>query len=90
MMGMIIAWQCVNRLTNLHDGRLTDTFLIVTPGIPVEDRLRVLLPGDSESTEIAVRKLSSTIRRKRAPNARPAPSQNWRTGPIVFRTLGFR
>jgi hypothetical protein len=40
---------------NPHEGRFTDTFLIVTPGITIEDRLRVLLPGDPESTEIALR-----------------------------------
>lgn len=49
VMGMIIAWQCLNRLANPHDGRFTDTFLIVTPGITIKDRLRVLLPGDPES-----------------------------------------
>ena len=49
VMGMIIAWQCLNRLANPHDGRFTDTFLIVTPGITIKDRLRVLIPGDPES-----------------------------------------
>ena len=49
VMGMIIAWQCLNRLANPHDGRFTDTFLVVTPGITIKDRLRVLLPGDPES-----------------------------------------
>src|SRR5258708_40027268 len=48
-MGMIIAWQCLNRLANPHDGRFTDAFLVVTPGITIKDRLRVLLPGDPES-----------------------------------------
>jgi type III restriction enzyme len=49
VMGMIIAWQCLNRLANPHDGRFTDAFLVVTPGITIKDRLRVLLPGDPES-----------------------------------------
>lgn len=49
VMGMIIAWQCLNRLANPHDGRFTDCFLIVTPGITIRDRLRVLMPGDPES-----------------------------------------
>ena len=49
VMGMIIAWQCLNRLANPHDGRFTDAFLIVTPGITIKDRLRVLLPSDPES-----------------------------------------
>jgi type III restriction enzyme len=49
VMGMIIAWQCLNRLANPHDGRFTDAFLVVTPGITIKDRLRVLLRGDPES-----------------------------------------
>jgi type III restriction enzyme len=38
VMGMIIAWQCLNRLANFHDGRFTDAFLIVTSGITIKDR----------------------------------------------------
>ena len=49
VMGMLIAWQCLNRLANAHDGRFTDCFLIVTPGITIKDRLRDLLPNDPES-----------------------------------------
>ena len=46
VMGMLIAWQALNKLTNLQDARFSDTFLIVTPGITIRDRLRVLLPND--------------------------------------------
>ena len=60
VMGMIIAWQCLNRLANPHDGRFTDAFLVVTPGITIKDRLRVLLPGDPESI---YRKLSLVAER---------------------------
>lgn len=49
VMAMIIAWQCLNRLSNPHDGRFTDCFLVVTPGITIKDRLRVLQPGDPEN-----------------------------------------
>lgn len=49
VMGMLIVWQCLNRLANAHDGRFTDCFLVVTPGITIKDRLRVLLPNDPES-----------------------------------------
>jgi type III restriction enzyme len=49
VMGMLIAWQTLNRLANPHDGRFADCFLIVTPGITIRDRLRVLLPNDPES-----------------------------------------
>lgn len=45
-MGMLIAWQALNKLANAQDARFGDAFLIVTPGITVRDRLRVLLPND--------------------------------------------
>jgi type III restriction enzyme len=46
VMGMLIAWQALNKLANSQDGRFSDTFLLVTPGITIRDRLRVLLPND--------------------------------------------
>jgi len=49
VMGMLIAWQALNKLANPQDGRFSDAFLIVTPGITIKDRLRVLLPQDPES-----------------------------------------
>jgi type III restriction enzyme len=49
VMGMLIAWQALNKLANTQDARFSDTFLIVTPGITIKDRLRVLLPNVSEN-----------------------------------------
>jgi len=46
VMAMLIAWQALNKLANTQDARFSDTFLIVTPGITIKDRLRVLLPSD--------------------------------------------
>ena len=46
VMAMIIAWHTLNKATNPQDARFTDRFLIVTPGITIRDRLRVLLPSD--------------------------------------------
>ena len=46
VMGMLIAWQALNKLANSQDARFSDTFLISTPGITIRDRLRVLLPND--------------------------------------------
>jgi type III restriction enzyme len=37
----------LNKLANPQDARFTDTFLIVTPGITIRDRLRVLMPNDA-------------------------------------------
>jgi type III restriction enzyme len=36
----------LNKLANAQDARFGDAFLIVTPGITIRDRLRVLLPND--------------------------------------------
>ncbi len=45
VMAMLIAWQALNKLANPQDPRFSDTFLIVTPGITIRERLRVLLPN---------------------------------------------
>lgn len=49
VMAMLIAWQALNKFANPQDARFTDTFLIVTPGITIRDRLRVLLPNDLQN-----------------------------------------
>ena len=49
VMAMLIAWQTLNKLYSPRDTRFTDRFLVVTPGITIRDRLRVLLPEDSEN-----------------------------------------
>ena len=49
VMAMIIAWHALNKLANPQDARFSDTFLIVTPGITIRDRLRVLLPSDPQN-----------------------------------------
>ncbi len=49
VMGMLIAWQALNKLANAQDPRFTDAFLLVTPGITIRDRLRVLLPNDPDT-----------------------------------------
>ncbi len=46
VMAMLIAWHTLNKLANARDARFSDAFLIVTPGITIRDRLRVLLPND--------------------------------------------
>ena len=46
VMAMLIAWHVLNKLANTQDARFSDTFLIVTPGITIKDRLRVLYPND--------------------------------------------
>lgn len=46
VMAMLIAWQTLNKVANPQDARFSDSFLIVTPGITIRDRLRVLLPND--------------------------------------------
>jgi type III restriction enzyme len=48
-MGMIIAWHAVNRARRPNARHFSDAFLIVAPGITIRDRLRVLLPQDSEN-----------------------------------------
>lgn len=49
VMTMLIAWHTLNKLANPQDARFSDAFLIVTPGITIRDRLRVLLPNDPQN-----------------------------------------
>ena len=49
VMAMLIAWQALNKLHDRQDARFSDAFLIVTPGITIRDRLRVLLPTDPDN-----------------------------------------
>jgi len=49
VMAMLIAWQALNKLESRQDRRFSDAFLIVTPGITIRDRLRVLLPTDPDN-----------------------------------------
>ena len=49
VMAMIIAWQTVNALRHPGSPSFTRAFLIVTPGITIRDRLRVLLPNDPDN-----------------------------------------
>ncbi len=49
VMAMLIAWQVLNKVAAPRDRRFTKRFLVVTPGLTIRDRLRVLLPGDPEN-----------------------------------------
>lgn len=49
VMAMIIAWQTVNAVRRPQSRRFTRGFLLVTPGITIRDRLRVLQPNDPDS-----------------------------------------
>ena len=49
VMAMLIAWHTLNKRAAPQDSRFSDTFLVVTPGITIRDRLRVLLPNDPEN-----------------------------------------
>ena len=49
VMAMLIAWQTVNSVRRPQSRRFTRGFLVVTPGITIKDRLRVLQPNDPDS-----------------------------------------
>ena len=49
VMAMLIAWQTINAVRHPQSQRFTNGFLVVTPGITIKDRLRVLLPNDPDS-----------------------------------------
>ena len=49
VMAMLIAWQTVNAVRRPGSKKFTKGFLIVTPGITIRDRLRVLKPNDPDA-----------------------------------------
>ncbi|WP_020468101.1 BPTD_3080 family restriction endonuclease [Zavarzinella formosa] len=48
VMAMLIAWQTVNAVRR-ESKHFTRGFLVVTPGLTIKDRLRVLQPNDPDS-----------------------------------------
>ena len=49
VMAMVMAWQTINAVRRPQSRRFTRGFLVVTPGITIRDRLRVLKPNDPDS-----------------------------------------
>ncbi len=49
VMAMLIAWQTINAVRRPQSRRFTQGFLVITPGITIKDRLRVLQPNDPDS-----------------------------------------
>jgi type III restriction enzyme len=49
VMAMLIAWHTLNKAAYPQDTRFGNSFLVVTPGITIRDRLRVLLPNDPQN-----------------------------------------
>lgn len=49
IMSMIIAWNFLNKVTNLTDARFSKYALIVAPGLTVKSRLQVLHPTNKEN-----------------------------------------
>ncbi|MBM3275097.1 MAG: DEAD/DEAH box helicase family protein, partial [Candidatus Sericytochromatia bacterium] len=49
VMAMLIAWQTLNAVRNPADKRFARGFLVVTPGLTIRERLRVLQPHDPDS-----------------------------------------
>jgi type III restriction enzyme len=49
VMAMLIAWQTINAVRRPGTKKFTRGFLVVTPGLTIKDRLRVLQPHDPDS-----------------------------------------
>ena len=49
VMAMLIAWQTINAVRRPGSTHFTRGFLVVTPGLTIKDRLRVLQPNDPDS-----------------------------------------
>ncbi len=49
VMAMLIAWHTLNKAAQPNDVRFAKRFLIITPGLTIRDRLRVLQPEDEQN-----------------------------------------
>lgn len=49
VMAMLIAWQTINAVRRPNTKKFTRGFLVVTPGLTIRDRLRVLQPNDPDT-----------------------------------------
>jgi len=49
VMAMLIAWQTINAVRRPGSRQFTRGFLVVSPGLTIKDRLRVLQPNDPDS-----------------------------------------
>lgn len=49
VMAMLIGWQAVNAARSPNSKQFSRGFLMITPGITIKDRLRVLLPSGEDS-----------------------------------------
>lgn len=49
VMAMLIAWQTINAVRRPNSKKFTSGYLVVTPGLTIKDRLRVLQPNDPDS-----------------------------------------
>lgn len=49
VMAMLIAWQTINAVRRPNSKKFTRGFLVITPGLTIRDRLRVLQPNDPDS-----------------------------------------
>ncbi|OPL19064.1 MAG: restriction endonuclease [Candidatus Aegiribacteria sp. MLS_C] len=69
VMSMIIAWQTINAVRRPGSSKFTRGFLVVTPGITIRDRLRVLQPNDPDayyaSRELVPKDMLSDLDRAR-------------------------
>lgn len=67
VMAMLIAWQTINAVRHPGSTTFTRGFLIVTPGLTIRDRLRVLLPTDPDNyyttRELVLADLVGEVRR---------------------------
>jgi type III restriction enzyme len=49
VMAMLIAWQTINAVRRPGSTKFTRGFLVVSPGLTIRDRLRVLQPNDPDT-----------------------------------------
>ena len=61
VMGLVIAWQAINKVTYPQDTRFSKNILVVAPGLTVKSRLAVLEPSGKENYYEAFRMIPTGL-----------------------------
>ena len=64
VMGMLIVWQVINKITYPQDARFSKNVLIMAPGLTVKSRLRVLLPTNLDNFYESFQMIPDTFSKK--------------------------
>ena len=64
VMGLVVAWQTINKVTYPQDARFSRNILVMAPGLTVKSRLRALLPTGKDNIYDEFDMVPDSLRKK--------------------------